>query len=238
MSGTIVSVVGTGRKGYAGNGGPALKAQLSEPTGSAVDSAVCARPIPHRSVVRLASLLVFLAAAVPPLPALSIGLHGAGTAQILSVEGFGPKLQLGGGGSLQLGIPILDWLDLEVNLGILGLAPSDASGGFTYRGLCGGNLGVSAEASAPIGFWERFGRLRAGGGLGAAAVVARYEYTTLYFFYPEIRAEGFVDYSPAFLPSLGLRLSLPVSVLFRRDVDYAVAMSIGLGVSYRFGAAK
>jgi hypothetical protein len=196
------------------------------------------QPIPHRAALRLASLLVFLAAAVPLLPALSVGLNGAGTAQILSVEGFGPKLQLGGGGSLQLGIPILDWLDLEVNLGILGLAPSDASSGFTYRGLCGGNLGVSAEAFASIGSGEGLGLLRAGGGLGAAAVVARYEYTTLYFFYPEIRAEGFVEYNPAFLPSLGLRLSLPVSVQLRRDVDYAVAMGVGLGVSYRLGAAE
>jgi hypothetical protein len=182
--------------------------------------------------------MVFLAVAVARLPALSIGLNGAGTAQILSAEGFGPKLQFGGGGSVQLGIPIFDWLDLEVNLGILGLAPSDASGGFTYRGLCGGNLGVSAEAFASIGSWEGFGRLRAGGGLGAAAVVARYEYTTLHFFYPEIRAEGFVEYNPAFLSSLGLRLSLPVSVQFRRDVDYAVTLGIGLGVFYRLGAAQ
>jgi hypothetical protein len=182
--------------------------------------------------------LVFLAAAVPMLPALSLGLNGAGTVQIISVEGFGPKLQFGGGGSLQLGIPILDWLDLEVSLGILGLAPSDASGGFTYRGLYGGSLGVGAEAFATIGPGEGIGRLRAGGGLGVTAVVARYEYTTLYFFYPEFRAEGFVEYSLAHLPSLGLRLSLPVSVQLRRDVDYSVAMGLGLGASWRFGAAE
>jgi hypothetical protein len=182
--------------------------------------------------------LIFLAVAVARLPALSLGLNGVGTAQVLSAEGFGPKLQLGGGGSLRLGIPILAWLDLEVDLGILGLAPSDASGGFTYRGSCGGSLGMGAEAFATIGSWERFGQLRAGGGLGAAAVVARYGYTTLYFFYPEIRTEGFVEYNPAFLPSLGLRLSLPVSVQLRRDVDYSVAMGIGLGVSWRFGAAE
>ncbi len=200
------------------------------------DLAVRARPIPCRSALRLASLLIFLVTTVAQLPALSIGLNGAGTAQILAAEGFGPKMQLGGGGSVQLGIPILDWLSLEVDLGILGLAPSDASGGFTYRGLCGGNLGVSAEAFGSIGSWERFGRLQAGGGLGVAAVVARYRYTTLYFFYPEMRAEGFVEYNPAFLPSLGLRLSLPVTVPFRRDVDYAVTAGFGLGVSYRLGA--
>jgi hypothetical protein len=182
--------------------------------------------------------LVFLAVAVARLPALFLGLNGAGTAQILSAEGFGPKMQLGGRGSLQLGIPILDWLGLEASLGILGLAPSDASGGFTYRGLCGGSLGVGAEAFATIGSWDKLGTLRAGGGLGAAAVVSRYEYTTLYFFYPEIRVEGFLEYNPAFLPSLGVRFSLPVSVQLRRDVDYSVAMGIGLGVSYRFKKAE
>jgi hypothetical protein len=197
-----------------------------------------ARPIPNRCTVRFLSLLVFLAAIVPLLPAISLGLDGAGTIQILSAEGFGPKVQLGGGGYVRLGLPLLDWLELDVNLGILGQAPSNSSGGFTYRGLCGGCLGVSAEASAPIGSWERFGQLRAGGGLGAAAVMAKYEYTTLYFFYPELRAEGFVEYNPAFLPSLGLRLSLPVRVELRRDVDYAVAIGLGLGASYRFGAAK
>jgi hypothetical protein len=246
--GTIVTVVETGRTGYARNGGHALKAHLVEPGGSTVDSEGDifshetrndrVRLNPHRSALRAVWLLFFLAAAIAPLPALSIGLNGTGTAQILSVEGFGPKLQFGGGGSLQLGIPILDWLDLEVSLGLLGLAPSDSTGGFTYRGLCGGNFGVSAEAYATIGPWERFGQLRAGGGLGAAAVVARYEYTTLYFFYPEIRADGFLEYDPAFLPSLGLRLSIPVSVQFRRDVDYSVALGLGLGITWQFRKAR
>ena len=172
------------------------------------------------------------------LPALSLGLNGTGTAQVISAEGFGPKLQFGGSGAFQLGIPILDWLDLEISLGILGLAPSDASGGFTYRGLCGGSLGVGAEASATIGSSDTLGTLQAGGGLGLAAALARYEYTTLYFFYPEARASGFVEYHPAFLPALGVRLSVPVSVQLRRDVDYAVAVGIGLGVSWRFGAAE
>ena len=172
------------------------------------------------------------------MPALSLGLNGTGAVQVISAEGFGPKLQLGGGGAFQLGIPILDWLDLEVSLGILGLAPSDASGGFTYRGLCGGSLGAGAEAFATIGSREKFGTLRAGGGLGLAAVVARYEYTTLYFFYPEIRASGFVEYHPAFLPALGVRLSIPVSVQLRRDVDYSMDLGISVGTTWHFGAAE
>jgi len=183
-----------------------------------------------------ALLLVLLAACSFPLSALTLGLDGAGTAQILSAEGFGPKMQIGGGGALRLDFPILDWLELEARLEIFGMAPSDASGGFTYRGLCGGSLGFGADASAAIGSWERFGSLRAGGGLGAAAAIAKYQYTTLYFFYPEIQVTGFVEYVPALLPPLGIRLFVPVSAAFRRDLEYAVAGGIGLGVSYRFGA--
>ncbi len=36
--GTVTTVVGTGKRGYAGDGGPALKAQLSDPKAIALDS--------------------------------------------------------------------------------------------------------------------------------------------------------------------------------------------------------
>jgi len=183
-------------------------------------------------------LVIVLAAYALPLSALTLGLDGAGAAQIVSAEGFGPKVQLGGGGALRFGFPVLDWIQLEARLEILGLAPSDASGGFTYRGLCGGSLGFGVDASAAIGSWERFGSLRAGGGLGAAAAIARYQYTTLYFFYPEILAMGFLEYFPAFLPSLDMRLFVPVKAALRRDLAYAITSGIGLGVSYHLGAAR
>ena len=181
--------------------------------------------------------LVFLAAAVPMLPALSLGLNGAGTVQIISAEGFGPKLQFGGGGSLQLGIPILDWLDLEVSLGILGLAPSDASGGFTYRGLCGGSLGVGAEAFATIGSWERFGRF--GQAAGWESPPWWHGTSTRPCISSIRKLERKVSWNTTRRSSLpsALRLSFPVSVQLRRDVDYSVAMGLGLGVSWRFGAA-
>jgi hypothetical protein len=172
------------------------------------------------------------------LGALTLGVDGAGNVQIVSAEGFGPKLQFGGGGTLRVAFPVLDWLDLGAGVGLFGLAASDTSGGFIYRGFWGGKLAVNAEASASIGSWERFGSLRAGGGLAIAAAIAKYHYTTLFFFYPELSGEGFVECRPAFLPRLGLRFSLPVSVAFRRDVDYAVAVGAGLGVSCRLGAAR
>ena len=49
-------------------------------------------------------------------------------------QGFGPKLQYGGGASIELVFPILDWLRLDTSLDLFTVAPSDVSGGFLYRG--------------------------------------------------------------------------------------------------------
>jgi hypothetical protein len=185
-----------------------------------------------------ALLLVLLAGTSLPLSALGIGLTGTAVAQIASAEGFGPKVQAGGGGCIDVAVPILAWLEIDASLGLLGVSLSDASGGFSYRGFSGGDLCVSVEAFAPIGSWKGFGQLTAGGGLGVAAVVAGYQSTTLYFFYPEIRAEGFLECNPSFLPALGIRLSIPVSVQLRRDVDFSITTGLAMGVRYHFGGAR
>jgi hypothetical protein len=168
----------------------------------------------------------------------SLGLSGFGESRISAGQGFGPKLQYGGGGSLDMRFPVLPWLDIAAGLDFYGIAPSDISGGFTYRGFGAGDLAVAAQGRAVLGTWPGFGELDAGGGLGLAGVIAGYEYTTLYFFYPEVRIEGFIDYIPAFLPVVDLRLSLPVAAQFRRDMDYSFSAGIGLGLTYRFGSGE
>lgn len=193
---------------------------------------------PRRTTALLLVLLVLLAGTSPPLSALSIGLTGTAVAQIASAEGFGPKVQAGGGGCIDVAVPVLAGLEIDASIGLLNVSLSDASGGFAYRGFSGGDLCVSVEAFAPIGSWKGFGQLTAGGGLGVAAVVAGYQSTTLCFFYPEIRAEAFLECNPAFLPSLGIRLSVPVSLQLRRDVDYSVTTGLGMGVRYYFGGAR
>lgn len=136
---------------------------------------------------------------------------------------------------MEIIVPLLSWLDLGLGIVVSDSLPSDASGGFTYAGFLGADMRLSVQAHGTLGKWERIGELRAGGGIGAAAALAGYEYTTLYFFYPAVTAEAFLDYIPSFLPSIAIRVSLPFTALFRRDMDYSLQAGIGLGASYRFG---
>jgi hypothetical protein len=182
--------------------------------------------------------LFFLLWTTAALSGLSIGALGSGSLQVAAGQGFGPKLQYGGSGSVEILVPVLSWLDLDVMLTLSAHAASEASGGFTYAGFLGTSLSVGAQAHATLFSREEVGRLCAGAGLGLGGSLASYNDTTLYFFYPEVDMAGFLDFSPAFLPSLGLRLIVPVSVLLRADMDYTLCAGVGLGVLYSFGAVK
>ena len=182
--------------------------------------------------------LIFIVWTTGTVSAFSLGLSGGEITQISAAEGFGPKLQYGGGGSLVMHFPVLSWLDIATNLDFFSIAPSDLSGGFGYRGFSWGDLAVLAEARSRLADSPRLGRLEAGGGLGLASVLAAYEYTTLYFFYLEPRIEGFVAWAPSFLPDFDLRLSVPVGWQLRRDLDYSFTAGVALGVTYTFRSAK
>jgi hypothetical protein len=187
---------------------------------------------------RIVLSIIFLLWTTGGVSAFSLGLSGLGEARISAGQGFGPKLQYGGGGSIDTRFSALPWLDIAVSFSLSGMAPSDISGGFTYRGFGAGDLSVAGQGRAVLGRWKGFGTLSAGGGLGMAGVIAAYQYTAVYFFYPEVRAEAFLDYAPAFLPGFGLRLSLPLAMQLRRDMDYSFSARFSLGVSYTFEDRK
>lgn len=182
--------------------------------------------------------LIFLVCTTGVVSALSIGASGLGQARIAAGQGFGPKLQYGGGGSIDIRDPVLEWLDFGSSLDLYDIAPSDVTGGFDYRGFIGGDISLGLEAHMPLASWKGFGQLGAGAGLGVAGVVACYQYTTLYFFYPELTAKIFLDFTPASLPFLDIRLSLPISAQFRADMDYSVSSGVTLGFSYKLGSKK
>jgi hypothetical protein len=169
--------------------------------------------------------------------AFSLGLAGTGTVTMSAGQGFGPKLQYGGGFSIDFVFPILEWLQLDASIEGFTVAPSDVSGGFLYRGYSGGAVAIMVQAGTTIVSSSGLGLIRLGGGLGAAAALPSYWYTTLAFFYPELRAEALVDWEPAGLPRLDFQLSVPVRMQLRRDLDYSACMGIGIGVLYRLGGA-
>ena len=144
-------------------------------------------------------------------------------------------MQYGGGFSLDFVFPLSPVLSLDWSVGGFTVAPSDISGGFTYRGYSGGNMGLVLTFLPTVLSSEHFGVLRAGGGAGLGAALPSYWYTTLAFFYLEPRIEGLLSWSPAGLPHFGFQLSLPVSMQLRRDMSYSFTGGLGLTVLYSFG---
>ena len=169
--------------------------------------------------------------------AFSLGLAGTGTVTLSAGQGFGPKLQYGGGFSIDLVFPILEWLRLDTSIEGFTVAPSDVSGGFLYRGYSGGAMAIMVQAGTAIVSSPGLGLIRLGGGLGAAAALPSYWYTTLAFFYPELRAEAIVDWEPSGLPRFDFQILVPVRMQLRRDLNYSASMGIGISVLYRLGAA-
>ena len=81
-------------------------------------------------------------------------------------QGFGPKLQYGGGFSVDFFFPLLDWLGLDASIDGFTVAPSDISGGFLYRGYSGGALAVMAAGEWVLVSSPALGLVRIGGGAG------------------------------------------------------------------------
>jgi len=169
------------------------------------------------------------------LSALSVGLGGLGSAQFGASEGFDPKFQFGGGGSLMVAFPVLGWLDVRADLDFFGLMSSDAAGGYLYRGYGCSALALGAYASVPFDTLKGIGKLEYGGGLAVAGDFAGTTYTTLYWFYPEVRAEGFLDFRPDFLANTHCILYVPLRWQLRADMSYCFSTGLGLRVAYSFG---
>lgn len=180
----------------------------------------------------LLTLLAFCTAGT--LSALSVGLGGLGSVQLAAAQGFGPKLQPGVEAALCVTLPLLPWLDLRTDLGGLGVAASDVTGGYLYRGYAGGSLALGAAAHAAVAAWEGVGRLDAGGGLLLAGAFVWTDRTTLYWFYPDVRLEGFVDFRPEGLGALHCVLFVPLRWELRRDMDYCFSTGVGLRAAISF----
>ena len=187
---------------------------------------------------RILVFLIFVVWTTAGVHAFSLGLNGTGTVTVSAGQGFGPKLQYGGGVAVDFIFPILDWLRLDASIEGFTVAPSDISGGFLYRGYSGGALAVMAEGGWVLVSSPSLGLMRIGGGLGFAAALPSYWYTTLAFFYMEPRAEALLDWEPSGLPRFDFRLFIPVRAELRRDLNYSFSTGFGIGVLYRFGKDK
>jgi len=187
---------------------------------------------------RLLLSIIWGFSATAAVHAFSLGLGGDGTTTISAGQGFGPKLQYGGGFSVDFIFPLSPWLKLDWSVEGYTVAPSDLSGGFDYRGYSGGAMALAAQFLGTLVSTPTFGELRGGGSAGIGAALPSYWYTTLAFFYLEPRVGALLEWTPAALPRWTFRAYLPVAMQLRRDLSYSFSAGLGLGVVYTFGARR
>jgi hypothetical protein len=167
--------------------------------------------------------------------AISLGAGLSGGAQFSAGQGFPPKLQYGIGASFDAIVPLNAWLDMTASLVLDGMFPSDAQGGFTYRGFGGSALSLMLNGYATVAASPRLGMLRLGAGLGGTAALPAYQYTALYFFYLEAEIQAIVEYRPAALPRVSFTMAVPLEAQLRRDMDYSVSTGLSFGVAWKLG---
>ncbi len=191
-----------------------------------------------RRCTRLILLPFFIVWTTGSLAAVSLGLDTTATVQAAAAPGYGPKLQAGGSIGLGLVIPLSRWIAIATSLEGSGVLPSDTSGGFVYRGFGGLALALGVETYFPVAVSPKLGTLSMGAIAAGAAALPAYQYTTLYFFYPELRVGMLMVWRPAGAGRLDFRLQVPVRLQFRRDMSYSFSTGLGFGLSYYLGGQR
>jgi len=168
--------------------------------------------------------------------ALGIGTHG-GVALADDPVGFSPdfytpKAQALGAVTALLDIPLFASLSLGFGLQLHTTTASSLAGGWSYRSHWGGGLRLSAGYGVQLSSSSRPLQLELGASAGASFNFDRYTWTTLFFFYPGVFLEPYLElYNPKRERS-SIALVLPIDYYFRKDLDFSG--SIGIGVVWRY----
>jgi hypothetical protein len=162
--------------------------------------------------------------------ALSVGVDARGALMATQADGFAAKFQAGGEIGAELVVPLTSWLDGALTISGFTFLPSNTDGGYLYRGFGGNSLGLAFAARTTVASSPAGGVLDAGVIAAAEGSLPSYSQTGLYFYTPEISVAPAAWWT---LPGPGdftLRLALPVNLLLRRDVTFAVSAGVSLAV--------
>jgi hypothetical protein len=186
----------------------------------------------YRRIITL--LLIFVTGAAPIFAEkrpLSLSFGAAGGGAFTKDERFPMKPQWDINLGAAADLPIGQTLSLGLGLAFHNTAASSLEGGFLYRGHSGidSRLYLTA-AHLPPAFRLDYFHVDSGISAGFLARYDKYELTTLYFFYPGIFLQPFLEFSKA--GRLSLIVSLPLDYYFRRDLK--LSLSAGLGLSLRW----
>jgi hypothetical protein len=149
-----------------------------------------------------------------------------------STEFFTPKAQAAGALRAVLDIPLFAALKLGIGFDLHGTTRSSYAGGWVYRSHWGGGLRLSASYGFPLSEPSRPLQLTLGAGIGGSFNVDLYTFTTLFFFYPGIFLEPYLELDHSKRKNSSVTLILPIDCYFRRDLGFNG--SIGVGAVWRY----
>jgi hypothetical protein len=171
-------------------------------------------------------------------PVLGIGVQGAVAVADEPVGSgypagfFTPKAQAVGAISVSLDLPVFPGISLGLGLQLHGATASNPAGGWTYRAHWGGAIRVSAGYGSELSRPCDALRLSLGACAGGSFNFDLMTFTTLFFYYPGIFLEPYLQLDHSRRKKSSVALVLPIDYYFRRDLEFYG--SIGLGVVWRY----
>jgi hypothetical protein len=168
--------------------------------------------------------------------ALGVGIH-SGVAVADDPFGFSPdfytpKAQAVGAVTALLDIPLFSSLALGFGLQLHTTTASSLDGGWRYRSHWGGGLRLSAGYGLRLPAASRALQLELGATAGGSFNFDRYTWTTLFFYYPGIFLEPYLEFYNPKRAKHSFTLVLPIDYYFRKDLEFSGA--IGIGVLWRY----
>jgi hypothetical protein len=149
-----------------------------------------------------------------------------------SADFFTPKAQAAGALRGVFDVPLFAALSLGIGFDLHGATISSYDGGWVYRSHWGGGLRLSASYDFPLSDPSRPLQLTLGAGIGGSFNIDLYTFTTVFFFYPGIFVEPYLELDHSKRKNSSLALVLPIDYYFRRDLGFYG--SIGVGAVWRY----
>jgi hypothetical protein len=145
---------------------------------------------------------------------------------------YTPKAQAVGALAALLDFPLFSSLSLGIGLQLHGFTASSPAGGWIYRAHWGGGLRLSAGYGFELTEPSRPLQLRLGVSAGGSFNLDLITFTTLFFYYPGIFLEPYLEFDNPKRKNRSIALILPIDYYFRRDLEFYG--SIGFGVVWRY----
>jgi hypothetical protein len=169
-------------------------------------------------------------------PAIALGIQGgvavADDPVGFSSEFFTTKVQIMGALNALLDVPVLPSLSIGIGMQLHGIRASSLAGGWSYKSHWGGGIRLSTAYGSGISEPSQPLQLELGTSIGASLNFDLETWTTLFFFYPGVFLEPYLQLNSSRRKNCSTAIVLPIDYFFRRDLE--LYGSIGLGVLWRY----